>query len=379
MNPPNPENPADPHCDDVAIKLPKFWAYDPESWFFNVEAQFALRRISRPATKLQNLLAVMEPAHIKEITDVLRNAETNNYDSVKAAILKRFGESEEEKLNKLLGPLELGDRSPSQLLREIQRLAGPNAPQAIIRGIWTKRLSPQTQQILQVADNVTLDKQAELADKIVSVHVPFVASTSSASGSPAVASTSSAPITLQSLAEEVRELSKQVRQLMNRRPRSRSRGRSVARSRENASENTICRFHQKFGDDAYRCLHPYTGSELSVLPPSREEKKNTSSFTLYAANETPIKTYGQRLLNLDLGLRRIFPFVFTLADVSRPIIGADFLQHFGLLVDIKCQRLLDRVTTLTSQGTVTSRITPSISTTHSDIPPATQTRDKTRS
>ncbi|CAA9993708.1 unnamed protein product, partial [Nesidiocoris tenuis] len=113
-----------------------------------------------------------------------------------------------------------------------------------------------------------------------------------------------------------------------------------------------------------------TGSELSVLPPSREEKKNMSSFTLYAANETPIKTYGQRLLNLDLGLRRIFPFVFTLADVSRPIIGADFLQHFGLLVDIKCQRLLDRVTTLTSQGTVTSRITPSISTTHSDIPPA---------
>lgn len=30
-----------------------------------------------------------------------------------------------------------------------------------------------------------------------------------------------------------------------------------------------------------------------------------------------------------------------MADVSRSIIGADFLHYFGLLVDVRCQRLVD--------------------------------------
>ncbi|BES93881.1 Hypothetical protein NTJ_06691 [Nesidiocoris tenuis] len=212
----------------------------------------------------------MEPSQIKEISDVLRNPETNNYDSVKAAILKRFGESEEEKLEKLLGTLELGDRSPSQLLREIQRLAGPDTPQAIIRGLWTKRLSPQTRQILLVAENLTLDKQAEMADKIVSVQLPMVASTSSfpipvpRANAPEVAYTSSASsVTLESLAADVAKLMQQMSQLLDQRSRSQSRGRHVNRSRyssasprRNGTPNGTCRFHRKFGDEAYRCIQP---------------------------------------------------------------------------------------------------------------------------
>lgn len=52
------------------------------------------------------------------------------------------------------------------------------------------------------------------------------------------------------------------------------------------------------------------------------------------------------MLKIDLGLRRDFPFILTVADVSRPIIGADFLSHFGLMVDLKNGRLVDNVTSL---------------------------------
>ncbi|GFT45275.1 hypothetical protein TNCV_2123551 [Trichonephila clavipes] len=34
----------------------------------------------------------------------------------------------------------------------------------------------------------------------------------------------------------------------------------------------------------------------------------------------------------DLGLRRVFRWPFITAAVSQPIIGADFLRHYGLLV-----------------------------------------------
>ncbi|CAK9810900.1 hypothetical protein ANTPLA_LOCUS6721 [Anthophora plagiata] len=51
-------------------------------------------------------------------------------------------------------------------------------------------------------------------------------------------------------------------------------------------------------------------------------------------------------------------------DVSKPIIGADFLAHFGLLVDIRNQRLIDQISTITSKGTPVQEDSPSVKTVH---------------
>lgn len=89
-----------------------------------------------------------------------------------------------------------------------------------------------------------------------------------------------------------------------------------------------------------------TGAEISVLPPTNSERKSKSDFELYAANSTPITTYGKKTLELNLGLRRSFSWQFTIADVDRCILGADFLKYYSLLVDIKNKLLIDSVTTL---------------------------------
>jgi hypothetical protein len=69
-------------------------------------------------------------------------------------------------------------------------------------------------------------------------------------------------------------------------------------------------------------------------------------FNLYAANNTTISTYGEQSLALDLNLRRPYKWKFIIADVTKPIIGADFLCHHELLVDLKNRRLVDNVTKL---------------------------------
>ncbi|GFT25965.1 gag-pol polyprotein [Trichonephila clavipes] len=46
-------------------------------------------------------------------------------------------------------------------------------------------------------------------------------------------------------------------------------------------------------------------------------------------------TYGMVRKELNLGLRRPLSGTFIIADVSSPIIGADFLKHFNLLIDLK--------------------------------------------
>jgi hypothetical protein len=104
-----------------------------------------------------------------------------------------------------------------------------------------------------------------------------------------------------------------------------------------------------------------TGSNLCVYPrkliPQRRERVN---YNLCAANGTTIRTYGWLPLSLNLGLRLDFTWRFVVAYVPQPLIGADYLSHFGLLVDCKNNRLLDSVTSLSAHAQAASSRTPSV-------------------
>ena len=103
-----------------------------------------------------------------------------------------------------------------------------------------------------------------------------------------------------------------------------------------------------------------TGSEVSVIPPTPADRRcSPDPLTLMAVNHTPIRTYGKRSLTLNLGLRRSLPWIFIVADVKKPILGADFLRHFGLLVDMSKHKLTDTHTHLQVQGILSSDISPS--------------------
>ena len=112
-----------------------------------------------------------------------------------------------------------------------------------------------------------------------------------------------------------------------------------------------------------------TGSEVSVIPPSPSDRKHIyAKLTLTAINNTRIPTFGQRSLTLNVGLRRAFQWVFIIADVHKPIIGADILRHFGLLVDMKRRQLVDTATRIHVQGirALDPSPSPSITPTHHD-------------
>ena len=59
------------------------------------------------------------------------------------------------------------------------------------------------------------------------------------------------------------------------------------------------------------------------------------------ADGNPVKAWGSRILPLQFGNRR-FQFSFLLAAVDRPILGADFLAEFDLLVDPAKRQVLQR-------------------------------------
>lgn len=98
-----------------------------------------------------------------------------------------------------------------------------------------------------------------------------------------------------------------------------------------------------------------TGSDVCVFPRTAlRERREKTDYQLCAANGTPIHTYGYAHLTLNLGLRRDFPWRFIVADVTKAIIGVDFLSFYNLMVDCRNQRLLDNTTSLSSPASPAS-------------------------
>ena len=81
-----------------------------------------------------------------------------------------------------------------------------------------------------------------------------------------------------------------------------------------------------------------SGAQRSILPAQPvDTMAGGHGPRMDAANGTPIRTYGTRYVEVCFG------WDFVTAAVSTPILGADFLCAFRLLVDITNCRLIDAV------------------------------------
>ena len=83
-----------------------------------------------------------------------------------------------------------------------------------------------------------------------------------------------------------------------------------------------------------------TGASRSVFP--HHSSAAPTGPRLLMADGRPTKAWGSRIIPLQFGNRR-FQFSFLLADVDRPILGADFLADFDLLVDVAKRQVLERL------------------------------------
>ena len=82
-----------------------------------------------------------------------------------------------------------------------------------------------------------------------------------------------------------------------------------------------------------------TGASRSVFP--HQSSAPPSGPRLLMADGRPAAAWGSRILPLQFGTRR-FEYAFLLAAVDRPILGADFLADFDLLVDSAARSVLQR-------------------------------------
>ena len=374
----------------ISLKFPPFWPADPQIWFAQVEAQFSTRGVTLQKTMFDYIVASLSPEFATEVPDLILKPPTENpYDKLKEQLIKRTAASEQRRLQQLFNSEELGDQKPTQLLRRMQQLLGDTpgiTDGSFIRKLFLRLTANVRMVLASTNDSVSLDDLAQLADKIVEVSAPQSVSTVRSSN----------------LSDEVEKLKGQLTNLtqlvksLSFQRKSRTRSPSPAPpDSSNANDTTVCWYHQKYGQSAHKCKSPCTysrkslaamnssgqkqghlfhfvdkssglhflvdtGAEVSVIPPSQTDRKcPQQNFTLQAVNNTSITTYGSRSLTLNLGLRRTFHWIFIITDVQHPILGADFLRNYSLLVDMSHNRVLDSLTQLKVQGIVTQESSPS--------------------
>ena len=89
-----------------------------------------------------------------------------------------------------------------------------------------------------------------------------------------------------------------------------------------------------------------TGAQVSVIPPTVFDRRHGQSGPpLQAANGTSIATYGSKDVSLRFN-ETTYQARLIIADVKRPLLGADFFRRHNLLVDLRGQRLIEANTYL---------------------------------
>lgn len=192
-------------------------------------------------------MSQLETKYAIEVQDIFTNPpDKDKYETLKTELINRLSASQGKRIRQLLEQEEIGDRSPSQFLRHMRRLAGTTVTDEFLRTLWASRLPNMTRAIVTAQADLPLNKLAEIADQI---HAEGAGQTQVAS----VATDRGTEMLLQRL----EQLETRIAEMFFSRPKQcggawfRSRSRSDSKDREQQpssqfGKKRICWYHQVF-------------------------------------------------------------------------------------------------------------------------------------
>jgi hypothetical protein len=269
------------------MKIPPVWIENIELWFEHLEIQFELKRITKEETKYAHLVSIMDYTLINQVSDIIYLPKSNYmYSRLKKALVERLGMSLESRRKKLFQGLELGDKKPSTLLREIKITAnGLEFDEDTIKQIWMQQLPKNIVAHITVGEH-SLDNMGIVADKLFEIYSSSEVCDVKTSGS-SQNNSHTLQDTINDLSNKLESLTKQFQSIVcqsnqthnfnnrNTRPQkqfiqSNSSNYNNFHNRKfnqfsncnnfdqnrNSNEQTICYYHCKFKDNARRCIQP---------------------------------------------------------------------------------------------------------------------------
>lgn len=158
------------------VRLPPFWKDNPNLWFAQVEAPFAIHRITGDESKYRYVVLHADQTVLPLVADLITNPpEQDKYLTLKDRICSVLGETSATKIRRLLGSHELGNEKPSIFLQRLRNLAAGQVNDEILKTIFMEQLPENVRTILSISEVQDLARLAAQADKIVEMARPVAA------------------------------------------------------------------------------------------------------------------------------------------------------------------------------------------------------------
>ena len=163
-----PSTTADPGFLRANIRFPPFWPHNPVMWFNQVEAQFHLLHIDDEQTRFRLVIAHLEPQYASKVDEVINGPpDRQPYQHLKTTLVQRNAGSDDERLRAFWTDTDMGDRKPSEYLRYLRSLVGPDLlPDSTLRKLWSQRLPPHVLSAIAALRDTDLTTVAEIADGV---------------------------------------------------------------------------------------------------------------------------------------------------------------------------------------------------------------------
>ena len=263
-------------------------------------------------------------------------------------LIERRGLTTPERVNKVISGEKLGTDISSRFLQRLQKTAGFGTTavvgKAVIQQVFIRQMPASIRAHLATTpDSTSLESLAVLADRAIasenevkdnSVGVAEVRVNDS-----------------EKLIEIMEDMSRRLKKLETSEHQKKHYNNVMTETSKLSPSRLLY-----VTDKRNKCRYLIdTGAAVSVLPRScANGTVDADSLPLVAANNSTITTYGTSKRMVDVGLKREYSWTFIVADVKQRILGADFLIHYNLLVDLSGRCLRDMRTGLAIAGPLSS-------------------------
>lgn len=223
---------------NVSVKIPAPFA-NWNLWFAQVEASFQLSRISEESTKYFHLICNLQSDTLSKFQHLLDANSPMAYSKLKEAIIQDYNENNNVSLADVMMEQSLGDRRPTEALRQMQRHLQRFDPTidangSMAREIFLRMLPKNIQLSILAQPENNLHTLAQLADKITAFN-----KSSSQNITSSVEEGKSNINEISLLREEISALRRQI-------------------TKPGPSE--LCFYHKTFGQRARKCQQPCSWS-----------------------------------------------------------------------------------------------------------------------
>lgn len=236
------------------VRLPGFWRHSPQQWFTHAEAIFANQRVRADLSRVNHVLAALDEDGICTVSDLL--GPDVQYSAVKSRLVTAYAVPQATLFRSIDQHGGMGDRRPSQLLRDMRSFLPDGIGDAALKEFWLQKLPPTILAIVSGLDG-SLESLAERADRVADA---------SAGRDIDAVSTSRDNDRFRSMETAISGLTTQIAALiasqvsLNRSSCGQNRSRSQTRSRSqpHTRNDAWCYYHNCFGSEARNCREPCT-------------------------------------------------------------------------------------------------------------------------